>query len=233
MALPRPLLPMYELTLPSNGQVVKFRPFIMKEEKLLLIALESGEEIRMLDAIHDIVGACTDGVVDTTTAPLFDVQYAFLQIRAKSVAEVSDFVIACGECKHRVNEEIDLTKIQVEKVEGHTNKIYLTKEMGVIMKYPTIKHLDVLAHYKTSDEVYRVIAACIDTVFNNDELMKASDETVDEVLAFIDNLPVSQFNKIQAFFKTMPVLRHEHKFKCPKCGKENILTLEGIESFFV
>lgn len=233
MALPQQLLPRHELTLPSNKKVIKFRPFIMKEEKILLIAKESGKEIEILDAIHYIVGACTDGAIDTATCPLFDVQYAFLQIRAKSVAEVADFVIKCGSCENKISSSIDITQIQPEMIEGHSNRINLTSTLGVVMRYPTIKHLDVLANFTSPDEVYKVIADCIETVFDKDEVYNTADESSENVLAFIDNLPISQFNKIQQFFKTMPVLRHVHKFNCPKCGKENILTLEGIESFFV
>lgn len=233
MSLPKTLLPSFNLILPSDGTIVKFRPFIMKEEKLLLMALEDGKSITMLRAVHDIVVACTDGVINSNKCPLFDVQYAFLQIRAKSVSEISDFVVKCGQCQKNTPTEIDLTKINVERVEGHSKKIFLTENTGVIMRYPTIHHLDVLANYKDVSEIYTIIADCIETVFTAEEVYDATKETQEERLLFIDNLPVSHFAKIQHFFQTMPVLRYEHKFPCKHCNTENILPFEGIESFFV
>lgn len=231
--LPQVNLPYYDLTLPSNGKTIKFRPFIMKEEKVLLMALEDGKELTMLNAIHDVVSDCTNGTLDTNISPLFDVQYAFLQIRSKSVGETVDFVVRCGECDSKQPMVVDIAKIEVERIEGHTNKIQLTDSLGVIMKYPTIKHLDILTNYKKTEDVYTVIADCIDQIFDKEEVYSTATETQANILTWIDNLPVTQFNKIQEFFRTMPVLRYVKPFKCGKCQKDNVLTLEGIESFFV
>ena len=233
MPLPVQNHPQYELTLPSNDKVVKFRPFIMKEEKVLMMALESHEEIKMLEAIHNIVSACTNGAIDTKTSPLFDVQFAFLQVRSKSVGEVSDFVVKCGHCDATIPTAIDISKIKVDRIEGHTRTIFLTPTTGVVMRYPTLAHLNTLATYTKTEQIYTVIAECIESIFNDEESIAANTEDPAELLEWIDNLEVSHFNKIREFFKTMPVLRHEHKFPCPKCKTDNILTLEGIESFFV
>lgn len=231
--LPTPKLPYFELNLPSSGIAVKFRPFTMAEEKLLLIALEGSKEIEIIDAVHQIVSTCTDGVMHADTSPMFDVQYAFLQIRAKSVAEIVEFVVQCGGCSARVDSSIDISKIAVEFVPGHNKKIELTTTMGVIMKYPTIRHLDVLSNYTTPEEIYQIIAECIETVYDSDEVYSASGETKEYMVSWIEGLPLYQYNKIQEFFKTMPVLRYDHKFTCPKCQLVNTLSLEGIESFFV
>jgi hypothetical protein len=234
MAIPKQNLPTYDVTLPSNGTVIQYRPFVMKEEKLLMMALEDGTSPAIIRAVHEIVGLCTDGKVDSASSPMFDIQYVFLQIRAKSVSEISDFVVHCGSCGEKSPTSIDITKINVQRVEGHERKIKLGDGLGVIMRYPVIRHLEVLTKSGTNPkEIYEVIADCIETIYTDVEVTDATKETRQDLLTFIDNLTLGQFNKLQAFFATMPVLRHEHMFRCKKCDKDNILSLEGIESFFV
>lgn len=230
--LPKFAIPQYTLTLPSSGATVSYRPFTMREQKLLLLALESEREIEMLQAVHTIVDACTEGKLNAATSPMFDIQYSYLQIRAKSVGEIQDFLLICGECGFKKQHTLDLTKIVVDTLPGHTKKISLSDSMGVIMRYPTIEHLNVLLT-NDREQVYQIVASCIESIYDGDEVYPTDNEDRKTVLEFINNLTLPQYEGIQNFFRTMPVLRHEIKYVCPSCSKEVIVNIEGIESFFV
>lgn len=231
--LPKIAVPQYSLIVPSTGESLTYRPFTMREQKLLLVALESDREIEMLGAVHAIVDACTNGKLNSATSPMFDVQYAYLQIRAKSVGEVQDFMLICGGCDFKTKYTLDLTKIVVEILPNHSKKIPLTDTLGVIMKYPTIDHLNDLVTLTDRDQIYQIVASCIETIYDGDEVYATKDEERKTVLEFINNLTLPQYELIQNFFRTMPVLRHEIKYNCSNCSADVDVTIEGIESFFV
>ena len=237
MALPKLNVPTYELVVPSTDEKIKYRPFLVKEEKILLIAMESGETKDMLQAVKDIVDECTFNKLKLGDIPMFDVEYIFLNIRAKSVGEVSKLKVLCqDDGKTYANVEVDLNEVQVQVEEGHTNKIELTDEMGVIMKYPTIDSFNANGITDiTTENMLEVIAACIAQVYDKkgEEIYDSKDSTQKELVDFVEQLNTSQFQDMQKFFDTMPSLKHEVTVKNPKTKKESKVTLTGLNDFFV
>ena len=236
MALPRLDVPTYELTIPSTDDKIKYRPFLVKEEKILLIAMESGETKAMLQSVKDIVDECTFNQLNLGTMPMFDIEYIFLNIRAKSVGEISKLKVLCqDDMKTYANVEIDLSEIQVQVEDNHTNKIELTDEMGVIMKYPTIDSFNVnnIADI-TTDNMLEVIAACVAQIYDKkgEEVYDSKDSTQKELIEFVEQLNTKQFQDMQKFFDTMPALKHTIKVKNPKTKKESKVTLTGLSDFF-
>jgi hypothetical protein len=236
MALPRLDVPTYELAIPSTDDKIKYRPFLVKEEKILLIAMESGETKDMLQAVKDIVDECTFNQLNLGTMPMFDIEYIFLNIRAKSVGEVSKLKVLCqDDMKTYANVEIDLSEIEVQVEEGHTNKIELTDEMGVIMKYPTIDSFNVNNITDiTTDNMLEVIATCIAQIYDKkgEEVYDSKDSTQKELIEFVEQLNTKQFQDMQKFFDTMPTLKHTITVKNPKTKKESKVTLTGLSDFF-
>jgi hypothetical protein len=236
MALPKLNVPTYELVVPSTDEKIKYRPFLVKEEKILLIAMESGETKDMLQAVKDIVDECTFNKLKLGDIPMFDVEYIFLNIRAKSVGEVSKLKVLCqDDGKTYANVEVDLNEVQVQVEEGHTNKIELTDEMGVIMKYPTIDSFNANGITDiTTENMLEVIAACIAQIYDKkgEEIYDSKDSTQKELVDFVEQLNTSQFQDMQKFFDTMPSLKHEVTVKNPKTKKESKVTLTGLSDFF-
>jgi len=237
MALPKLNVPTYELVVPSTDEKVKYRPFLVKEEKILLIAMESGKSEDMLQSVKDIVDECTFNKLKLGSMPMFDVEYIFLQIRAKSVGEVSKLKVLCqDDMKTYANVSVDLNDIEVQVDDDHTNKIVLSDEMGVIMKYPTI---DSFTENKIDDinasNMLDVIAICIAQIYDKkgEEVYESKDSTKKELVEFVEQLNTKQFADVQKFFDTMPSLRHTITVKNPKTKKESEVTLTGLNDFFV
>ena len=237
MALPKLNVPTYELVVPSTDEKVKYRPFLVKEEKILLIAMESGKSEDMLQSVKDIVDECTFNKLNLGKMPMFDVEYIFLQIRAKSVGEISKLKVLCqDDMKTYANVSVDLNDIEVQVDDDHTNKIVLSDEMGVIMKYPTI---DSFTENKIDDinasNMLDVIAVCIAQIYDKkgEEVYDSKDSTRKELIEFVEQLNTKQFADIQKFFDTMPSLRHTITVKNPKTKKESEVTLTGLNDFFV
>jgi len=237
MALPTINTPTYELEVPSTGETIKYRPFLVKEEKILLIASESGKQTDIINAIKQIATACTFGKLKVGRMPMFDVEYIFLQIRAKSVGEVSELTLIAPDDKEtRVNVEIDLSEIKVQEIEGHTNKIELTDEMGIYMQYPTVDTFGESGMTEiTASNMLDVIGACIAQIYDKkgEEIWEAKDSTKKELTAFIEQLSSKQFAEIQKFFDTMPKLKHTLTIKNPKTKVERDVVLSGLSDFFV
>ena len=236
MALPKIDVPIYELTVPSTDEKIKYRPFLVKEEKLLLIAMESGENSDILRAVKDIVDACTFNKMKIGNMPMFDVEYIFLQIRSKAVGEVSTLRVLClDDMKTYAKVEVDLNEIEVRVTDAHTNKIELSDEMGVIMKYPTV---DSFVENKIDDispaNMLDVIVTCIDKIYDKkgEEVFDAKDSTKKELIDFVEQMNTTQFADVQKFFDTMPSLTHEITVKNPKTKKESKVTLNGLNDFF-
>lgn len=235
MALPKVAIPKFSVTLPSTGEKVSFRPFLVKEEKVLLMAAQAGEESAMIDAVSDVVVACVFDKIDTTKLPYFDIEYLFLNIRAKSVGEIikmeyrhNGAVNYKGHpCEAVTPVDINLENVKVEKLEGHTTKIMLDDKMGIEMKYPTISSINAVA--QGEDEI-RMLASCIKCVYDNDNVYDPDD--IEDSVQFIEGLNSKQFEKITEFFNTMPKLRHKFSYKCAGCGQEDLVELEGLSDFF-
>ena len=236
MALPQINTPTYELEVPSTGEKLKYRPFLVKEEKILMIAMEAEEQSGIINAVKEIVKACTFDKFDVSKLPIFDVEYVFLNIRAKSVGEVSKIKLKCPDDeKTLVETEIDLTEVNVEMNAEHTNKIELTDEMGIIMTYPSIDTFSGTgADAITASNMTTVISACILQIYDKkgEEIFEAKDSTQKELTDFIEQLNTKQFQDVQKFFDTMPKLQHTVKITNPKTKKESEIVLSGLNDFF-
>jgi len=237
MALPINSTPVYNLILPSSGKEIKFRPFLIKEEKALLLANQSEDAKVMVDSLKQVIKSCIKDDIDVEDLATFDLEYLFTQIRAKSVGEIVELYLKCDTCEDEkavAKIEIDLTQIQVEKNPDHVNKIILFDDVGVALKYPTI---DVIKRFENidnanMDEVFSIVIDCIDYIYTTTEVFHAKDQTKDELNTFLNNLSSEQFKKLQDFFETMPRLKHAIDYKCPVCNKEHHKVLEGLQSFF-
>ena len=236
MALPQINTPTYELEVPSTGEKLKYRPFLVKEEKILMIAMESEEQSAIINAVKEIVRACTFDKFDESNLPIFDVEYVFLNIRAKSVGEVSKIKLKCPDDeKTFVETDIDLTEVNVEMSDGHTNKIELTDEMGIIMTYPSIDTFSNSgAEAITAANMIDVISTCILQIYDKkgEEVFEAKDSTRKELNEFLEQLNSTQFQEVQKFFDTMPKLQHTVEIQNPKTKKKSKIVLSGLNDFF-
>jgi hypothetical protein len=232
MTLPKIVTPTYELEIPSSKEKITYRPFLVKEEKILLLAQEAEKDSEMLLALKQIINNCTYEKVEVEKLPMFDLEYIFLQIRAKSVGEVVDLKLLCeddGETYADVR--VNLDEVDVEFTEGHSNSIQLTDEVGIIMSYPQINMMD-LSSDSGTENVFGIIKNSINQITEGETVYERADFTEKDINEFLDSLTTEHFNLIQEFFETMPRLRHEVKFKNPKTKKQNKITLEGLNSFF-
>jgi len=236
MALPKLNVPTYELEIPSTDEKIKYRPFLVKEEKILLIAMESKDNVQMIQAVKDIVSQCTFEKLNVGTMPMFDVEYVFLNIRAKSVGEISEIKILCPDDKKTyVTVEVDLSKVDVQVEKEHTNKIELSDDMGIIMKYPTIDSFSENGIENiNSTNMLDVVGSCILQIYEEKgkKVYETKDQTKKELTEFIESMNTRQFKELQKFFDTMPKLKHIVKVKNPKTKKESDVTLNGLNDFF-
>jgi rubrerythrin len=237
MALPVMTTPTYELVIPSTKQKVKFRPFLVKEEKALMIAQQSEDSSVMYNTLKSVANTCMFDKVDIDKLAMFDIEYVFCQLRAKSVGEESELVFSCLECndpKGKTKINIDLSTLSVQFDENHKQNIDLFDNVGIKMKYPGVDLLDKVSALSESntDAIFEVIVQSIDSIYTDDEVFPASEQTKQELSDFLENLTQEQFKKIQNFFETMPKLEKQLEFDCPNCGYHHKMTLQGLESFF-
>ena len=233
MSIPMIKVPSYIMKLPYSQQEVKYRPYVVREEKLLIMANESEDVTIVMDAVGDVIKACTFDAIDIKTAPLFDVQYAFLQIRGKSIGEMLEFNCICGECEARMPVSIAVTEFKIKTTPGHTNKIQLDDNFHVTMKYPTFQHFTKLYVDENSDQnVYEVLAECIESIYTDDEVFTNTGNNHQDFRDFVENLTVPQFEKLENFFVTMPILVKVIEYDCVECNRKNIITIDGITNFF-
>ena len=237
MALPKLNVPVYEAILPSTEKVIKYRPFLVKEEKLLLTAQESGDDA-LLPAVKQIIKNCVQGELDIDNMPLFDIEFLFLRLRAKSVGEEVTLGLkpwGCPQndgklCKFTTEVTINLEEIECVKNEKHSSKIMISDKIGIMMKYPDISQLNI----KGSDNEMglKVIKKCINMIFTEEETHERDSFTDKELDEFIDSLNSKQMEKINNFFETMPTIKHTAKYTCKTCGEEKETTIQGLQSFF-
>jgi len=236
MALPKLTTPTYELEIPSTDEKVKYRPFLVKEEKILMMAMESKATADITQAVKDIVSECTFNKVDISDMPMFDVEYIFLQIRSKSVGEVSKLKLLCPDDKKTFADvELNLTEVKVQVGDDHTNKIELGDGKGMIMKYPTFESFkDGGIRDINASNMLEVISTCILQIYEEEgkKVYDPKDQSKKELTDFIEQMNTKQFKDVQKFFETMPKLKHEISIKNPKTKKESKITLTGLNDFF-
>ena len=239
MPLPKIATPTYELELPSTGQSIKYRPFLVKEEKVLVIALESEDNKQITNAIKAVLKSCiiTKGV-KVESLPTFDIEYLFLNIRGKSVGEELEVNVMCPDDNEtQVPVTINLDDIEVQKDENHSNKIKIDDSIMMELKYPSldqfIKNNFDFNDKNAMDQSFELIASCIDKVYTEDEVWATADCTKKEVKEFLESMNSQQFKEIEAFFETMPKLSHTIKVTNPNTKVESDVVLEGLASFFV
>ena len=231
MALPILNTPKYPLELPSTGETIEFRPFLVKEQKVLLLAQQSNKKNMITQATLDIIKTCTFGKV-TEKNPLFDLEYVFLNLRAKSVGETVDVLVTCpDDNKTKEKVKVNLESIDVQMPENHTNEINITDDVKIVMNYPTIKDVDMTGK-QTTDEVFNTIKKCVKEIHSKDGVLSKGDYTDKELDDFFDSFNTQQFEKVMDFFNTMPKVRHEIEVKNSKTKKKNKILLEGLDSFF-
>ena len=237
MPLPKITTSEYELELPSNGKTVKYRPFLVREEKILILALESANQKEITNAVKQVIKECvlTKGI-KIEQLPAFDIEYLFLNIRGKSVGESIDLLVTCGDDgETEVGVTVPIADIQVVKSEEHTKDIEIGDGLTVKMKYPSLSQFIETNFTESADTVeksFQVIASCIDIVYNKDDMFAAADCTKKELKEWVESLTSQQFQKIEKFFETMPKLTHTLKVVNPKTRKENTVVLEGLTDFF-
>ena len=233
MPLPKLSIPEYELEMPITGKKVSYRPFLVKEEKLLYLAMESQDNKQMVKAVKTIIKNCTDLKTGVDKLATFEIEYIFLRIRAKAVGEISEFkMTAPDDDKTQIEVQVPLEEVEVFVPEGHDKKIVLDDNVGVIMKYPS---LDAFIQQNMSDnpsvdDIFELAASCIDQVYDEEEVYDSFSHK--EALEFLENLNSDQFGKIQAFFETMPKLSHTIEVWNPKTKVKSEVVLEGLASFF-
>ena len=232
MPLPEIATPIYTLTLPSTKKKIKYRPFLVKEQKLLILAMENEDQEQILDAITNTIQTCLLTKMDVKDMALFDIEYLFMQIRARSISEEVEMKVTCqddGETTVDIKFMVDDIKVNFPK--GHTNVIKLTDDLTVEMKYPDIDYFTKINFMEETPDEYELVAKCIKRVYVGED--DFTSDSLDESKAWVEGLTNNQFEKIQSFFETMPTLRHVLKVKNPKTKVVNEVVLEGLSDFFV
>jgi len=233
MALPQLNTATYELELPSTGETIKYRPFLVKEQKILMLAQESEDDKQIERAFSDIISTCTFEELSPYEMPLFDIEYVFLKLRGKSVGEKITVNVLCPDDeKTRVDIDIDLKDVGVLMSDDHTNEIELTKDIKLIMKYPTLSDMTGFSEKGEVLSIFEMIKNCIQEIHSGKEIYNSVDISSKEMDEFIGNMSTQNFEEVSKFFETMPKLQHVIKIKNPKTKKTGEVTLEGMQSFF-
>lgn len=239
MPLPKITTSQYELVLPSTGKKIKYRPFLVREEKILILALESEDTNQITTAVKQVLKECVIGRVKIDELPSFDIEYLFLNIRGKSVGETVDIIVTCGDDgETQINVSLAIDNIKVQKDPEHTRDLELGEGYTLRMKYPTMgQFIDTNFNVRNGDEnevekSFDIICSCIEQVYNEEDMWSASECSKKELREWVESLTSEQFKKIERFFETMPKLRHEITVMNPNTKKENTVVLEGLSSFF-
>ena len=230
MALPKLETPSYELILQSKGEKIKYRPFLVKEYKVLLTGLESdNEEIHRI--ISELVDVCTYNKLKILELSNFDIEYIFLNMRAKSIGEIANLTLQCNSCENKINFELDITNAIVKKDASHSKKINITDKIILEMRYPRFDEMMEIYQNFKSESIVDMLCSCISAVYTEEEVY--DEYTKEELVEFVNSFSKDQFSKLEQFFLTMPKVVQHIEQKCDVCGAENELNLEGLQNFFV
>ena len=233
MALPKLDTPTYQLELPSNQQVVKYRPFLVKEQKILMMAQDADDKEDSYNMLAEIVDGCTFNNVDIKTMPIFDFEYLFMKIRCKSVGESTELSVLCPDDNEtRVPITVNLDEIDVQVEDGHSNVVGVNDSIKIIMRYPTVNDIKSVGEAETLNNVMTLLKVCIHEIHDGDTIHNMIDVTSKELDEFIDSLPTETFEKMATFFDTMPKLTHVIEVKNPKTEVTSEVVIQGMESFF-
>ena len=229
MALPKLETPSYELILPSTGEKIKYRPFLVKEYKILLTGLESdNEEIHRI--ITELVDVCTYNKLKIDLLSNFDIEYIFLNMRAKSIGEIANLTLQCNSCENKINFELDITNAIVKKDASHSKKINITDKIILEMRYPRFDEMMEIYQNFKSESIVDMLCSCISAVYTEEEVY--DEYTKEELVEFVNSFSKDQFSKLEQFFLTIPKVVQHIEQKCDACGAENELNLEGLQNFF-
>ena len=233
MALPKLTTPKYELNIPSTGKTINYRPYLVREEKILMIAMESEDDKQMTSAITDIIASCTFDEIDVTKLTMSDVEYIFAKLRAKSVGETTLVHLPCEKCEHMNEVTINLDKELNVTAPGET-KIVITSDIIMVMKYPAMKDYLDLSNIEQSevDKVFSLLSICIDSIVSGDEIFEASTHSRKELIEFLESLNQTQFKSVQAFIETMPHTFVKVAYTCKYCNHDHDIELKGLKNFF-
>ena len=242
--LPKLDTPIYTIDLPLTKKKLRYRSFLVKEEKLLLMAMESEDELAVVDTIKQVINNCCLDELDIDELPLVDLEYFFLRLRAKSINEISELQYKCNNkvtdengnektCGNLVTFEINLLDVEPEKNPEHSNKIELTNKMGIVMKYPNVKMATDAKGNSEIEKAMDIILKCVDYVYDEDNIYYRKDISDKEMEEFVESMNKDQFEKLQNFFDTIPKMKKTLNFHCGKCGYKQDIVIEGIQSFFV
>jgi hypothetical protein len=242
--LPKLDVPIYEVKLLSSGKVIRFRPFLVKEQKLFLMASESEDPKETINVIRQVLKNCIIDEISIDDLPTFDLEWLFMHLRARSVEEVVDLKYKCNnnvtndkgeevKCTGSVNFKMNLLEIEPTKNPEHTNKFQLTENLGICLKYPSFEMIQKYESLSESDIMGKVLVDCIDYLYDKEQVYYAKDNSKEEMEEFVDNLQQKDLEKIKLFFETMPEIKKDVHFKCPKCAYEEDITVKGLQNFFV
>ena len=232
MALPKLETPTHELVLPSTNKKIKFRPFLVKEQKILYMAQNSKDEREVSNTIGKLVSNCTFGEVNPDISPMFDIEYIFIKLRSKSVGENIKISVLCpDDNKTRVPVEIKLDDIQVQMTTGHTNEVMLSDDMKIVLRYPILKDMKVPENKSEIDKVFNILVKCIYEVHHKDKIYNSVDVTEKDLETFVEQMTTSQLQSIMDFFDTMPKLRHVIQVTNPNTKKKGEVVVEGLQNF--
>ena len=234
MALPKLETPVYELEQPSTGETIKYRPFLVKEQKVLMMASESNDDKQVKEALAGLISGCTFQKVDPYKLPLFDIEFLFLRIRGKSVGEKIDLSLLCPDDNEtRVNKSVNLEEIGVNMKVDHTNEINITDNIKIVMRYPTLNDMtDITTDANDVEDVFSLIKRCVHEIHDEEKVYNKVDMSNSELEEFVDSLTADQFGELTKFFETMPKVQHSVEVTNPKTKKKGEVVIEGIQSFF-
>jgi hypothetical protein len=242
--LPKIDVPIYTVDLISTGKTVRFRPFLVKEQKLFLMASESEDPKEMINVIRQVLKNCILDEIDIDNLPTFDLEYLFMSLRARSVEEVVELKYKCNNlvknskneevnCDGSVSYKINILEIQPTKHSTHKNKIQITENLGICFKYPTFEMIQKYEQMSENEMMVKVLVDCIDYIYDKENIYYSKDSSAQELEEFVDNLQQKDLEKFKEFFDTMPEIKKDVHFKCPKCSYEEDITIKGMQSFFV